>query len=112
MSGSKGVDRWYQGGHVERSELTAAQSRFLRAVHVLAVSTDALPERVSAAWLELMALRRDDLPPALQDAFGIVESEMLSAPDDPHALGDEAAGAAAERILQLAVAVWSVERTA
>ena len=49
---------------------------------------------------------------SVQDAFGIIESEMLSAPDDPHALGEEAAGAAAERILQLAVAVWRVERTA
>jgi hypothetical protein len=92
---------------VEQGELSAAQTRFLRAVHVLAMSTDALPERVSAAWLELMALRRDDLPPTLQEAFGVIEAEMLTAPDDPLTLGDEAASTAAERILRLAVAVWS-----
>ncbi len=85
--------------------------RFLRAVQVLAVSADSLPERVSGAWLELMALRRDDLPEPLREAFAVVEAEMLAAPDDPTTLGEEVAGAAAERILRLAVAVWTAERT-
>jgi hypothetical protein len=91
---------------VEQSETRTAQARFLRAVHALAVSTESLQERVGAAWLELMALRRDDLPPALHDEFGAVESEMLSAPDDLATLTDESAIAAAERILRLAVELW------
>jgi hypothetical protein len=91
---------------VEQAEQPAARTHFLRAVQVLAVSTASLQERLSAAWVELLALRRDDLPPALQEAFAVVEAEMLAAPDDPATLDDETAIAAAERILRLAVAVW------
>jgi hypothetical protein len=91
---------------VEQSEIRTAQTRFLRAVHALAISTDPLQERVGAAWLELMALRRDDMPPALHEAFGAVEGEMLAAPDDLSTITDEAAIDAAERILRLAVELW------
>lgn len=83
--------------------MRTAQTRFLRAVHALAISTESLQERVGAAWLELMALRRDDLPPALHEAFADVEDEMLAAPDDVTTVTDEAALAAAERILRLAI---------
>jgi hypothetical protein len=91
---------------VEQAEIGTAQARFLRAVHALAVSPESLQDRVGAAWLELMALRRDDLPPALHEAFDVVEGEMLAAPDDPATLTDEVAIAAADRILRLAVELW------
>ena len=84
----------------------AAHARFVRALYELTVSTGSLQERVSAAWLELLPLRREDLPAALQEAYATVEAEMLSAPDDPAALEDDAATAAAERILRLAVELW------
>jgi hypothetical protein len=92
---------------VEQAEMRTTQTRFLRAVHALSVSTESLQERVGAAWLELMSLRRDDLPPALHESFAVVEGEMLAAPDDLSTLTDEVAIAAAERILRLAVELWS-----
>ena len=89
-----------------RDEPVAARTRFLRAVYLLAVGTESLQERVGAAWLELVALRRDDLPAHLHEAFAVVETEFLAAPEDPAALTEERAVAAAERILRLAVALW------
>ena len=85
---------------------TPARARFVRAVYQLAISPEALQERVGAAWVELMPLRREDLPTAWQAAFAVIEAEMLAAPEDPLALSDEAATAAAERIFQLALALW------
>ena len=85
---------------------TPARARFVRAVYQLAISTEALQERVGAAWVELMPLRREDLPAAWQEAFAVIEAEMLAAPDDPLTLSDEAAAVAAERIFQLAFALW------
>ena len=84
-----------------------ARARFVRAMYELGVSSGSLQERVSAAWLELLPLRRDDLPAALQAAFAIIEAEMLAAPDDPAALSEEQATAAADRIFRLAVELWS-----
>ena len=85
---------------------TPARARFIRAVYQLAISTEALQERVGAAWVELMPLRREDLPATLQAAFVVIEAEMLAAPEDPLALSDETAVAAAERIFRLAFALW------
>ena len=53
-----------------------------------------------------MALTQGDLPPHLHEAFGVIEVELLAAPDDPATLAEDAAAAAAERILRLAVALW------
>ena len=89
-----------------QDEAGAAPARFLRAVYLLAVGTESLQERVGAAWLELVALRRDDLPAHLHEAFAVVEAEFLAAPEDPAALTEEQAVAAAERILRLAVELW------
>jgi hypothetical protein len=83
-----------------------ARVRFARALYALAVGSGSLQERVSAAWTELLPLRRDDLPEALRDAYGLVEAEMLAAPDDPATLSDDLATAAAERIVRLAVELW------
>jgi hypothetical protein len=83
-----------------------APTRFVRAMYELAVGSGSLSERVSAAWLELLPLRREDVPPALQEAYAAIEAEMLTAPDDPTALGDEQATAAAERIFRLAMELW------
>ncbi len=83
-----------------------ARARFVRALYVLAVGTESLQERVGAAWLELMALKQGDLPPHLHEAFAVVEAELLAAPDDPATLEEDAAVAAAERILRLAIALW------
>ena len=87
-------------------EVSVARARFLRAVYALAVGTDSLQERLGAAWLELMALTRDDLPAHLHEAFAVVEGEMLAAPEDPATLAQDEAVAAAERILRLAVELW------
>ncbi len=81
------------------------RARLLRAVYLLAAGTESLQERLSTAWLELMPLRRDDLPVSFHEAFGVIEAEMLGAPDEPEALSDEAAIAAVERIFGLMVAV-------
>ena len=89
-----------------QDEPSVAQARFLPALYVLAVGTESLQERVGAAWLELMALTQGDLPPHLHAAFGVIEAELLAAPEDPATLAEEAAAAAAERILRLAVALW------
>ena len=89
----------------QQDEPGLARARFVRAVYVLAVDTESLQERVGAAWLELMALKQGDLPPHLHEAFGIIEAELLAAPDDPATLTEEEA-AAAERILRLAIALW------
>jgi hypothetical protein len=89
-----------------QDETGAARARFLRAVYLLAVGTESLQERVSAAWLELLPLTRDDLLPSLHEAFAVVEAEALDAPDDPATLAEDAAIAAAERILRLAVELW------
>jgi hypothetical protein len=83
-----------------------ARARFLRAVYVLAVGTESLQERVSAAWLELMAVKQSDLPDHLHRAFAEVEAEVLAAPEDPATLAEDDAIAAAERILHLAMQLW------
>jgi hypothetical protein len=83
-----------------------ARARFLRAVYVLAVGTESLQERVSAAWLELMAVKQSDLPADLHADFAEVEAEVLAAPEDPASLAEEDAVAAAERILRLAMRLW------
>ena len=89
-----------------QDEPGVARARFLRAVYALAVGTESLQDRVGVAWLELMALTQGDLPPHLHEAFSVVEAEVLAAPEDPTTLAEETAAAAAERILQLAVALW------
>jgi hypothetical protein len=81
-------------------------TRFARALYELATGTESLQERLTAAWVELMPLKQDDLPEALRERFEVIEAEMLAAPDDLSALGDEAAGASAERILRLAMRLW------
>ena len=63
-------------------------------------------ERVSAAWLELLPSQREQFPSRLQEAFGVLEAELLAAPDDPAELTDAAAVAAAARILRLALDLW------
>jgi hypothetical protein len=87
-------------------EPPAARVRLIRAVNLLATSPDSLQERVSMAWLELMPLRQDDFPDVLHDAFGVIEAEMLAAPDDPSVMSDEVATRAAERIVLLALEMW------
>jgi hypothetical protein len=88
---------------MEQDEAPMARVHFLRAVHQLTVSTDSLQERLSAAWVELLAVRRDDLPPALREPFAVVAAEVLAAPDDPATLDDETALVSAERLLRLAL---------
>jgi hypothetical protein len=56
---------------------------------------------VSAAWLELLPLR--------QEASAAIEAEVLAAPEDPAALSEERAVAAAERLFRLAVELWGAE---
>ena len=90
----------------QQDDVGLARARFLRAVYVLAVGTESLQERVGSAWLELMALTQGDLPPHLHEAFAVVEAEVLAAPEDPTTLAEDVAAAAAERILQVAVALW------
>ena len=80
--------------------------RVAQALYVLVTSTESVQERVSAAWLELLPLQREQFPSELQAAFGVLEAEMLAAPDDPAELTDEAAVAAAERVLRLALELW------
>jgi hypothetical protein len=53
-----------------------------------------------------MALTKDDLPPTLQEAFGLIEAEMLSSAEGPENLSEKAASESAERILRLAVELW------
>lgn len=84
----------------------AARARFTRAVFELATGADSIQERLSAAWVELMPLKKDDVPQALREAFEPIEAEMLAAPEDPATLSDDAAVASAERILRLAVQLW------
>jgi hypothetical protein len=73
--------------------------RFVQAVYLLATSSGRIQERVSAAWLELMPLRRDDIPPELSDLFNTIEDDMLNAPEDPDTISDTSASQAAERVL-------------
>ena len=80
--------------------------RMARALYLLVASTESVQERVSTAWLELLPLQREQFPDRLQEAFGALEAEMLAAPDDPAELTDEAAVAAAARILRLALDLW------
>ena len=82
------------------------RARFTRAVVELATGVDSIQERLSAAWVELMPLKKEDLPEALRQIFEPIEAEMLAAPEDPATLGDDAAAASAERILRLAVQLW------
>lgn len=82
-------------------------ARLAKAVEMLATGTDSIQERVSAAWLELMPLTRHDFPEALQQYFGVVESEILAAPDDPATVGTDDAAASADRIFRLALLVWT-----
>ncbi len=79
-----------------------AHAQFLRAVYLLATETGSIQERVGTAWVELLALRREDVPPPLQEAFGAIEAEMLSAPEDPTTLSEQLAAAAADRMVRLA----------
>jgi hypothetical protein len=83
-----------------------ASARFVRAVYELAIGTATLQERLGAAWLELMPLKRQDLPERLQGAFAVVEAEMLSGPEDVSRLDDGDALAAAEHIFRLAMELW------
>jgi hypothetical protein len=82
------------------------RARFVRAMYELAVGTGSLQERLSAAWLELLPLRQEDLPPALQEAYVAIEAEVLAAPDDPAVVSEERAVAGAERLFRMAVEVW------
>jgi hypothetical protein len=84
-----------------------AVTRLAKAVELLAVGTESIQERLSAAWLELMPLSRSDFPVELQEHFSVVESEMLDAPDEPLEVSDELAAASAERVFRLALMVWS-----
>ncbi|MBI2759824.1 MAG: hypothetical protein HYX51_00150 [Chloroflexi bacterium] len=77
----------------------AVHQRFVQAVYLLATSSGRIQERVSAAWLELMPLRRDDVPPELSDLFSAIEDDMLNAPDDLDTISDTIAAQAAERVL-------------
>jgi hypothetical protein len=83
-----------------------ATARLVRAMYQLAVATTTLQERLGAAWLELMPLRREDLPESLRGSFAAVEADMLMGPEDVSGLGDEDAVAAAERIFRLAIELW------
>jgi len=75
-------------------------------MYQLAIGTTTLQERLSAAWLELMPLRREDLPEGLRASFAAVEADMLTGPEDVSHLADEDAVAAAERIFRLAMELW------
>jgi hypothetical protein len=87
-------------------EANSAKTHFTKAMVELATGTGSIQERLSSAWLVLMALTKDDLPLAFQEAFGLIEAEMLSSPEDPETLSDTAASESAERILLLAVELW------
>jgi hypothetical protein len=89
-----------------------ARARFVRALYELVVSTGSLQERVSAAWLELLPLRQDDLPPPLQAAYAAIEADVLAAPEDPAALSEEQAVAATERLVRLVVELGGAETVA
>ena len=81
----------------------AVRARFVRALYELAVGGGVLQERLGAAWTELLPLRREDLPEGSREAYAVIEAELLAAPDDPAALSDEVAAAAAERVFRLAI---------
>jgi hypothetical protein len=83
-----------------------ASARFVRAVYQLATGTGSLQERLAAAWLELMPLKREDLPERLQEAFTIVEADMLHGPEDVSSLSDDDAFEAAERLFRFAIELW------
>ncbi len=87
-------------------EYNTAETQLAKALYELAVETGSIQERLSAAWLVLMALTKEDLPPELREAFGVIEAEMLSAPEEAETLSDQAASESAERILRLAMQVW------
>ena len=80
---------------------------FVRAVDALATGSGSIQDRLSAAWLELMAVTRHDLPEDLQEYFAVVESEILGSPDDSSSIGEEAATAGAQRLYRLALLVWA-----
>ena len=79
--------------------MSEAQQRFAQAVYLLATGQERIQERLAAAWVEVMPLRRDDIPVALREAFAAIQEQMLNAPDDPEALSDEVAVTAAERLV-------------
>jgi hypothetical protein len=87
-------------------EPNSAEAQITRALYELTVGTDSIQERLGAAWLVLMALTKEDIPPSLREAFGTIETEMLSAPEDPETLSEQAASESAERILRFAVQLW------
>jgi hypothetical protein len=80
--------------------------QFAKALAELATGTGTIQERLSSAWLELMALTKNDLPPQLKEAFGLIEAEMLSAPEDAESLSPDAASESAARVLRLAMELW------
>ena len=65
-----------------------------------------LQERLGAAWLELMPLKREDLPEQLREAFTAVEADMLSGPENVSRLSDDDVIAAAGRLFRLTVELW------
>jgi len=58
---------------------------------------------MGARWLELVAPRREDLPPRLHEALRLAEPDFMAAPKDPAAPTEERAVVSAARILSLAV---------
>jgi hypothetical protein len=87
-------------------QANAAKTHFTKTMVELATGTGSIQERLSSAWLVLMALTKEDLPAALQEAFGLIEAEMLSSSEGPENLSEKAASASAERVLRLAVELW------
>jgi hypothetical protein len=89
-----------------RAMEAAANIQFAKALSELATGAESLQERLSAAWLELMVLTKNDVPACLRDAFGIVETEFLTAAEGAENLTDAAASDSASRILRLAIELW------
>jgi hypothetical protein len=83
---------------MQNAESSTAQTRFARAVILLATGAGRIQERLAAALLEILPVQSEDIPEQLQDIFRIIEDEML-AQGDPEEWSDEAAVAAAERIV-------------
>jgi hypothetical protein len=87
-------------------ESNTAETQITKALYELAVGTGSIQERLSAAWLALMPLTKEDVPSELREAFGVIEAEMLSAPEEPQTVSEQAAAESAEHILRLAVQIW------
>ena len=72
----------------------------------MATGAKSIQQRVSAAWLALLARRRKDLPEVLREAFAVIEAERLVAPEDATTLSDREASAAADHLVQLVLRLW------